>query len=300
MNRIVIVTGMAGAGRTTALKVLEDLGFEAVDNLPISLLNKLVQTLDQRDSDLVIGIDPRSRTFDVDLLLTRLERLRGSGVADVRLLFLDCDDEVLRRRYSETRRRHPLAFDRSVEDGIVHERRILAKVRDLADHVVDTTNLAPADLKRVVAGHFDAAEGQRLAIQVMSFSFRNGLPREADLVFDVRFLRNPHYDPDLRPLTGLDAPVQAYVANDLDFAAFMERLIGLLLPLLPRYRAEGKSYLTIAIGCTGGKHRSVYVTETLSGRLREAGWIVGTRHRDIPRAAAGHAGAEPAQTRDRT
>ncbi|WP_223861522.1 RNase adapter RapZ [Geminicoccus harenae] len=286
MNRIVIVTGMAGAGRTTALKVLEDLGFEAVDNLPINLLRKLVQALDPLETDVAIGIDPRSRTFDVDALMPRLERLRGSGVAEVRLLFLDCDDEVLRRRYSETRRRHPLAFDRSLEDGIAHERQIMAPLRGLADHIVDTTALTAADLKRVITGLFDPAEGQRLAIHVMSFSFRNGLPREADLVFDVRFLRNPHYDDVLRPMTGLDRPVQDYVANDLDFSSFMERLVNLLLPLLPRYRAEGKSYLTIAIGCTGGKHRSVFVTEALSAQLRDAGWAVGTHHRDIPRTVA--------------
>jgi UPF0042 nucleotide-binding protein len=145
----------------------------------------------------------------------------------------------------------------------------------------------------VIAGHFDADEGQRLAIHVMSFSFRNGLPREADLVFDVRFLRNPHYDRELRPMTGLDRPVQEYVANDLDFASFMERLVNLLLPLLPRYRAEGKSYLTIAIGCTGGKHRSVYLAEILSTRLREAGWVVGTHHRDIP-----HSGDTPTRPAD--
>ncbi|WP_051329410.1 RNase adapter RapZ [Geminicoccus roseus] len=286
MNRIVIVTGMAGAGRTTALKVLEDLGLEAVDNLPIGLLRKLVQTVDPLETDLAIGIDPRSRTFDVEALITRLERLRGSGVAEIRLLFLDCDDEVLRRRFSETRRRHPLAFDRSLEDGIAHERQILARVREMADHIIDTSALTAADLKRVISGHFDAAEGQRLAIHVMSFSFRNGLPREADLVFDVRFLRNPHYDRDLRPMTGLDQPVQEYVADDLDFASFMERLVNLLLPLLPRYRAEGKSYLTIAVGCTGGKHRSVFVAESLSAQLREAGWVVGAHHRDIPRTGA--------------
>jgi UPF0042 nucleotide-binding protein len=286
VNRIVIVTGMAGAGRTTALKVLEDLGLEAVDNLPIGLLRKLVQAVDPLETDLAIGVDPHSRTFDVDALVARLERLRASGVAEVRLLFMDCDDEVLRRRYSETRRRHPLAVDRPLEDVIANERQILAQVRELADHIIDTSALTPADLKRVIAGHFDAAEGQRLAIHVTSFSFRNGLPREADLVFDVRFLRNPHYDRELRPMTGLDRPVQEYVANDLDFASFMERMVNLLLPLLPRYRAEGKSYLTIAIGCTGGKHRSVYVAETLSARLREAGWAVGTHHRDIPRSEA--------------
>jgi UPF0042 nucleotide-binding protein len=286
VNRIVLVTGMAGAGRTTALKVLEDLGFEAVDNLPIGLLRKLVQSLDPSDVDLAIGIDPRSRTFDAEALMIRLERLRSSGVAEIRLLFLDCDDEVLRRRYSETRRRHPLAFDRSIEDGIAHERQILAPVRELADHVVDSTVLTPGDLKRVVTGHFDRSKSQRLSIDIISFSFRNGLPREADLLFDVRFLRNPHYDRDLRPMTGLDRQVQEYIALDLDFASFMEHIVNLLLPLLPRYRAEGKSYLTIAIGCTGGKHRSVYVAETLSVRLRDAGWAVATHHRDIPRPPA--------------
>ena len=163
MNRIVLVTGMAGAGRTTALKVLEDLGFEAVDNLPIGLLRKLVQAVDPLEADLAIGIDPRSRTFDVDALVTRLERLRSSGAAEVRLLFMDCDDEVLRRRYSETRRRHPLAFDRSIEDGIAHERQILVPVRELADHVIDFDG---ADAGRSEAHHFRAFRPNRWAAPV--------------------------------------------------------------------------------------------------------------------------------------
>jgi UPF0042 nucleotide-binding protein len=287
VNRIVIVTGMAGAGRTTALKVLEDLGLEAVDNLPIGLLRKLVQAVDPLETDLAIGVDPHSRTFDVDALVARLERLRASGVAEVRLLFMDCDDEVLRRRYSETRRRHPLAVDRPLEDVIANERQILAQVRELADHIIDTSALTPADLKRVIAGHFDAAEGQRLAIHVTSFSFRNGLPREADLVFDVRFLRNPHYVDELRPRTGLDAAVQEHVRGDPDFASFVAHLQALVLPLLSRYQTEGKSYLTIAFGCTGGKHRSVFLAELMGDWLRRGGWDATTIHRELARAALG-------------
>ncbi|MGE4219866.1 MAG: RNase adapter RapZ [Alphaproteobacteria bacterium] len=203
----------------------------------------------------------------------------------VRTLFLDCDDEVLMRRFTETRRRHPLAADRPLPDTIRLERRLLARLRDRADLVIDSTNKSQWELKAALSERFRLERDQGLSLFVTSFSFRQGLPREADLVFDVRFLANPHYDPVLRPLTGQDAPVDAAVAADPDFPAFFERLTGMLEVLLPRYRREGKSYLTIAIGCTGGRHRSVAVTERLARWLAAAGWDVHPHHRDIHRSA---------------
>lgn len=278
---VLLVTGMSGAGRSTALKALEDIGYEAVDNLPLSLLADLVDGSGGRRRPLAIGVDIRTRDFAVPPLLEALDRLMAAPDADVRLLFVDCDDEVLRRRYSETRRRHPLAADRPVLDGIALERRQLASVRDRADQTVDTTALSPGEFKGMMQGWFALDAEPGLAVFVTSFSYRNGLPREADLVFDVRFLDNPHYDPLLRPQTGRDAPVGERISADPGFPAFFSGLTGLLLPLLPRYAHEGKSYLTLAVGCTGGRHRSVYVAERLGAVLAEAGYRVAVAHRDL-------------------
>jgi len=280
-RRLLVVTGMSGAGRSSALKALEDLGYEAVDNLPLSLLPDLLRAPTQRPP-LAVGVDVRTRDFGVGALLAAVDRVTGEHT----LVFLDCDDETLVRRFTETRRRHPLAGDRPVSDGIALERRRLAPLRDRADLVIDTTALSPGDLKRLLHGHFalDAAPG--IAIFVTSFSYRNGLPRDADLVLDVRFLRNPHYVPDLRPHTGRDAEVGAFIDADPGFAPFFERLCAWLAPLLPRYEGEGKSYLTIAIGCTGGRHRSVYVAERLAAWLGRQGRRVGIGHRDLDQSAA--------------
>jgi UPF0042 nucleotide-binding protein len=196
---------------------------------------------------------------------------------------MDADDEILQRRFTETRRRHPMAVDRPIADGIHRERELLAPLRNCIDVMIDTSALTNPELRRILSGHFrlDAAPG--LSTFVTSFSFRRGVPREADLIFDVRFLTNPHYDPALRPLTGRDRPVADKVASDPDFAQFFERLTALLDPLLPRYRQEGKSYLTIGIGCTGGRHRSVYVAEKLAAWLQSKGVSVGLAHRDLER-----------------
>jgi UPF0042 nucleotide-binding protein len=282
MGRVVLVTGMSGAGRTTALKALEDLGFEAVDNLPARLLGNLVRPGDHLERDLAVGIDCRTRAFDPMRLRRQITTGLHEESPNFRLLFLDCEDEVLRRRFTETRRRHPLALDRPVTDGIAHERQLMAPLREQADLVLDTSQLTPADLRRLVTGHFARPAEESLTVSVLSFAYRNGLPREADLVIDVRFLVNPHYVDELRPLTGRDPSVQSYIERDPAYTSLLERLDALLLPLLPSYQREGKSYLTIAFGCTGGRHRSVMIAERFAERLRAAGWSVVLTHRDVP------------------
>lgn len=294
-RKLVIVTGMSGAGRTSSLKALEDIGFEAIDNLPIPLIERFIRLDDGLERDLAIGLDSRTRAFDPKRLASLVERLtRANPAVAVSLIYFDCDDDVLQRRFTETRRRHPLAADRPVQDGIATERALLEPLKAAATLVVDTTQLALADLKRLLAGHLAAPEHRSApTINCLSFAYRRGLPREADLVFDVRFLRNPHYDPQLRPLTGLDPAVQAHIEGDPDFAAFESALQALLGPLLPRYQAEGKSYLTIAFGCSGGQHRSVFLAERQAASLRSAGYEVSTAHRELaPRPAMEAAAAD--------
>lgn len=280
---VVLVTGMSGAGRSTALKVLEDLGYEAVDNMPLSLLGSLVRPQNARNvgRPLAIGVDIRTRDFGVEPFIGELDRLIEHDEISVRLLFLDCDDEILQRRYTETRRRHPLAEDRPVPDGIRLERQLLSRLRDRADAVIDTSNKTLWGLKEQVSERFGVEEKAGMTINITSFSYRQGLPREADLVFDVRFLSNPHYDEKLRPMTGEDAAVGEYVSADACFGAFLDSLTAMLVILLPRYEVEGKSYLTIAVGCTGGRHRSVYTARRLVEWLENQGRQVHLHHRDI-------------------
>jgi UPF0042 nucleotide-binding protein len=280
----VLVTGLSGAGRRTALHVLEDLGYVAVDNVPLPLLRDLMRStagsLGEMAAPLAFGIDTRTHGFDAKSLVRRLQQLRQRPDLAARLLYLDCDSEILQRRYTETRRPHPLAPDRPVVDGIVDERRQIGWMRDSADVVIDTSALSPHQFKQIIAGHFSLGKQVGLQIAVMSFSYRRGVPREADLVFDVRFLKNPHYVPDLKPLTGVDRSVAEFIATDPDYEPFVGRLEGLIGPLLPRFDAEGKSYLTIAVGCTGGRHRSIAVAERLADWLRSAGRSVTLMHRD--------------------
>jgi UPF0042 nucleotide-binding protein len=280
-GRAVIVTGLSGAGKTSALKVLEDLGYEAVDNLPVGLLASLVRSGEGVQRPLAVGIDIRTRDFGIDPIAHAIATLRAERGLEVRVLFLDCDDDVLRRRFTETRRRHPLAVDRPLIDGIRHERTLVSPLKRSADVVFDTSKLQPGEFKRVLAGHFGLEADRGLMVFVTSFAYRNGLPREADLVFDARFLANPHYVPDLKPLTGRDGAVADYVAADQAFPAFFNSVTDLLAPLLPRFSAEGKSYLTIAVGCTGGRHRSVFVAERLAAWLKEQGVRVELRHREL-------------------
>lgn len=280
---VVFVTGMSGAGLSTALKVFEDLGYEAVDNLRLDLVPALLEA-SSGGNPLAIAIDTRNANFSIPEVL-RLRRLFGER-EDLApsLVFLECSDEALQRRFTETRRRHPLALDRPVTDGIRREREMLWMLRDEADQVIDTSALSLHDLRRLVAGSYRLdSEQAGLSLFVTSFSFRQGLPREADLVFDVRFLDNPHWEPELRPLTGQQPEVASYIEKDKDYQPFMDNLERLILPLLPRYQQEGKSYFTIAIGCSGGRHRSVFVAEQLATRLASVGYIVGIGHRDLDR-----------------
>lgn len=288
LRRVVLVTGISGAGKSSALKAFEDLGFETVDNAPLGLLGRLVQAAPRRGRaprSLAVGIDIRTRDFAAGDLLATGRALSTRSGTKASLVFMDADDDVLQRRYAETRHRHPLAEDRPLIEGIRRERRLLRPVRDAADAVVDTSGIGPGELKRILESRFGERAGAGMAVFVTSFSFAKGLPREADLVFDVRFLRNPHYDPKLKALEGRDPKVAAYVARDRHFAAFFRRLTELLGPLLPRYAAEGKSYLTIAVGCTGGRHRSVFVAERLARWLEGHGIPVEIRHRDLETAA---------------
>ncbi len=289
-SRTVVVTGMAGAGRSTCLKALEDGGFEAVDNLPLDLLARLLGTAGPPAWDLAIGIDSRTRDFAPRALSSLMRQATESGTPST-LLYLECDDEILRRRFTETRRRHPMAVDRPVGDGIARERELMAPLKAEADVVIDTSLLTVADFRRLLAERFPASPGIGLAVTVVSFAYRQGLPREADMVIDARFLRNPHYVDHLRPLTGLDAGVREHVRADADFAGFVGGLEAMLLPLLPRYHAEGKSYFTIGVGCTGGRHRSVFVAEELAERLTAAGWPARPLHREL--RAAGLTGDLP-------
>lgn len=289
--RVIVVTGLSGAGKSSALNAFEDMGYEAVDNLPLTLLGALMRPDSGFHRPLAVGIDIRTRNFDVEQFLADFQGLLDEAVAmspavDLKLLFMDCDDVVLQRRFTETRRRHPMYKDRPVTDGIRGERRLVRPLRERADVVIDTTEYQLADLKDAIELNFAAEKEPGMAVSVMSFSFRNGLPRDADLVFDVRFLTNPHYEENLKMLTGRDQPVQQYIEADPDFATFFERLTDMLSPLLPRFDAEGKSYLTIAVGCTGGRHRSVFTAEKLAAWLREADWRVRCHHRDVNRAQA--------------
>ena len=284
-KEILLVTGLSGAGKSTVLKTLEDLGWETVDNLPLRLLDRLLSTplseSTESDSPLAVGIGARTRDFDPDSVVKRIKKLRADHGYDIGTLFLDCSGAELERRYSETRRRHPLALDRPASDGIARERELLAPLRRWANRLIDTTDLSSNELAQQVRATFGGDGLGEPTLSVMSFGYARGLPRNADLVFDMRFLRNPHWVDSLRPGTGLDADVAAYVAADPTYDAAMERIEDLLLLLVPRYRAEGKAYVTIAFGCTGGRHRSVHVTERVAKRLRDAGFSPTVTHRDL-------------------
>lgn len=299
-TRIVLVTGLSGAGRSSALKALEDLGYEAVDNVPFSLVPNLVQPAGDDPADepmgaVAVGIDCRTRAFSPERFERLMATLRARDDLDATLIFLDAGDQVLNRRFTETRRRHPMAMDRPVQDGIDQERALLAPVRQFADVLIDTSDLTGHDLRRLIRKQFDLATPHGITITVTSFSFPRGLPRDADTVFDVRFLRNPHYVPELKPLTGRDAGVADYIRQDPEFDGFFRRMSELVLSLLPSYGSEGKAYLTIAFGCTGGRHRSVFVAERLSSLLRDRGFGVTTVHRD---ADVELSGSSPSRRQD--
>lgn len=280
VKKLLLVTGLSGAGKTSVLKRLEDMGYEAVDNPPLALLPPLLASYDDRAATaLAVGVDCRSHDFRAEDLLRQLEGAQKRGW-QAQLVFIDADDDALLRRFTATRRRHPLAHDRSVMDGIALERGLLQSLKRAAHQSLDTSQMSLPDLRDWLAGHFALSQRPRLAVQVLSFSYRLGLPREADLVFDARFLKNPHYVEALRPLTGVDVPVGQFIMTDPAFTPFFGKMAEMLLSLLPHYGREGKQYLTIAVGCTGGRHRSVFVAEKLARLLTDEGYDAMLRHRD--------------------
>jgi UPF0042 nucleotide-binding protein len=295
---ILLVTGLSGAGKSTVLKTLEDLGWEVVDNLPLMLLDRLLDAplpegAGGHTQPLALGIGARTRDFDPARIVERLARLRAQGLM-IGTLFLDCADNELERRYAETRHRHPLSLDRPAGDGIARERELLRPLRDAADRLIDTTMLNASALAAQIRQDHAGDTAADPILTITSFGFKRGLPRDADLVFDMRFLRNPHWNPTLRPGTGLDADVAAFVAGDPAYEPAVSRIEELIALLLPRYRAEGKSYVSVAIGCTGGRHRSVHVAERIASFLRGAGFSPTVIHRDlraIPQDSAASAAA---------
>lgn len=283
-KRIVLITGPSGAGRSTAIRTLEDLGYEAIDNLPLSLLPRLLDG-PPPNAGLVLGLDVRNRDFSVNALIETIDRL--SDMPDFRpeVLYLDCRQDVLLRRFSETRRRHPLAPAESPEQGIQRECDLLVPIMARADILIDSSEMTPHDLKAEIERLFAGEKGAHLAVSVNSFSYKRGLPRGMDMVFDCRFLRNPYWDASLRGLDGRSTEVADYVAQDERFDGFFQRVLDLTEMLLPAYRDEGKAHFAIGFGCTGGQHRSVTIAEKLSKALADHGWQVSTRHREIERKA---------------
>lgn len=281
-DRLLMVTGMSGAGKSSALRSLEDLGYYCVDNLPPQLIPTVLELCARttpRMQSVALAVDARTRNFLQQFTEVWPEVVAGNR--DARLLFLDAEDGVLRQRFSETRRPHPLAGDGGIAEGIRAERALLQPLRELADDVLDTSSFNVRSLREFLLDRFRQGPQRGLNIAVTSFGYRNGLIDNADLVFDVRFLPNPHYDPVLRPQTGLDTAVREFIESRPETQTFLEHIDGLLRFLLPQYAEEGKSYLTIAFGCTGGRHRSVALAEIVSERLESLGYPIGVTHVDL-------------------
>jgi UPF0042 nucleotide-binding protein len=284
--RVVLVTGLSGAGKNSILRALEDLGFETMDNPPLRSLEELVVC---GERNLAIGIDARSRGFDAETVLATIERLKLNPRLFPELVYAIAEDEFLLRRYTETRRRHPLAQTGQVADGIALERLLTDRLRRAADFLIDTSTLPLSSLRQMIEQRY-GAESPGIVISLVSFGYPSGLPRQADVVFDARFLRNPHYDAMLRPLTGLDPQVGAFIEADPDYSPYFAHIMSMVDFLLPRFVQEGKKYATIAIGCTGGQHRSVFLIERLAAHLRQSGWRVGVTHREQERFGAAKSG----------
>ena len=278
-NPILLITGPAGAGRATAIHILEDMGYEAIDNLPMNFLKRLLSG-GPVDRPLAIGIDTRTRGFDPDAIL---EILDNTSQTPPTLVFLDCNEETLLRRFTETRRRHPITPTDAPITGIRYEKELLQNLRDRAEILIDTSDLSPHELKSEMGRFFNVEQSLGLAVSVQSFSYKRGTPRGVDMIIDCRFLNNPHWQENLRALNGMDSSVADYVKSDPLYNEFFKQLSDMCRLLLPAYRKEGKSYFSIGLGCSGGKHRSVCVTESLAKLLAEDGWQVSIRHWELGR-----------------
>jgi UPF0042 nucleotide-binding protein len=284
-RRVVLVTGPSGAGRSTAINALEDMGYEVIDNIPLSLVPRLIEG-DNLARPMALGLDARNRDFNATALISLIDELTVDPRLSLNVIYLDCAEDELIRRFSQTRRRHPLAPDGTPLLGIAREVDLLAPIKVRADHLIETTEMSPNDLRAEITRWFSSAQDAKLAVSLQSFSYKRGVPRGIDMVFDCRFLRNPHWDAVLRDMDGRDTEVVDYIAGDPRFAEFLDKVTDLILFLLPAQLDEGKTHLAIGFGCTGGQHRSVAVTEIIALRLAEVGWPVAKRHREMERKAA--------------
>ncbi|MER5171663.1 RNase adapter RapZ [Thioclava sp. GXIMD2076] len=280
-QRVVLVTGPSGAGRSTVIAALEDLGYETIDNLPLSMVPRVLDGPVLQP--IALGIDVRNREFSATRLIELIDRLTREPKIQLEVLYMDARPDVLQRRYSETRRRHPLSPDDAPEEGILREIDLLVPIRARADILIDSSAMTVHDARAEINQLFDQRKTAGLAVSVHSFSYKRGVPRGLDIMFDCRFLANPHWQPELRPKDGRDAAVADYVTHDPRYREFFDRVMGLLLFTLPAHVEEGKTHLAVGFGCTGGKHRSVALTESVSGALAEAGWHVSKRHRELER-----------------
>lgn len=289
-QRVLLVTGLLGAGKSTALKVLEDLGWETIDNFPIRLLGRLIDSPDVAAGDLraplAIGFDSRTRGFDPAKVIDRVKKLADRPDLELTTLFLDCSGQELERRYNETRRRHPMAQDLPAANGIAAERELMEPLRRWADMVISTSGFTSNELQQAIRDRFTGSESSGTTVSITSFGFSRGTPPLADLVFDMRFLDNPHWDETLRPQTGCDPDVADHIRKDPAYEEAFKRIRDLILLLLPRYAAQGRAYVNIAFGCTGGRHRSVFTAEEMAKSLSAEGYSPALVHRNLTARAA--------------
>ena len=280
IKNLSVITGMSGAGKSMALRTFEDLGYEVVDNPPLALIDVLLQDAEE---NIAVGIDIRSRGFSPAAFIEKIKLLKKTHEkTKINLLFIDCEDAIIRKRYTETRRKHPLTDgEMHLYEALEEERKLLSPIKEAADMVIDTSDITGHAFKRIIERRFSSPISQKMSIVTMSFAYKKGIPAEADLVFDVRFLRNPHYDENLRPMTGIDKEVRDYIKVDRDYEKFWSGLKEMLTIIIPRYIEEGKSYLTIAFGCTGGRHRSATFAEETKEFLETKGYKVDVIHREI-------------------
>lgn len=286
VTNIILITGPSGAGRSTAINVFEDMGFETIHNMPLSLVHRFLSNSPPADGrDIVLGVDIRTRDFNVKSVIELIEMINEYEGYSCSLLYIDCSSDILLRRYSETRRRHPFSPDNTPLTGIENEKNLLETLYTRADVIINTTEFNPHDLRNEITAIFSEKKRNLLAVNIQSFSYKRGVPHGIDMVLDCRFLRNPYWDKTLRIKTGMDQEVRSYIKKDARYNAFFTQVVKLIELLLPAYREEGKSHFTIGLGCTGGQHRSVTLTEELAESLVKSGWQVSIRHREIERHA---------------
>ncbi len=277
-NQLIIITGASGAGRTTAINVFEDVGFETVDNIPISMIDSLVLSK-TRNKNLALGVDIRTREFSPKNLRKLLSKYKKMVV---KIIFLDCDSNKLLKRFNETRRSHPLSGVKSLSEALAEEMEYLKPIKDFANIIIDTTDYSPTDLREKLLNNLSIAKINKFSILIQSFSYKNGLPRNLDMIFDCRFLKNPYWISHLKKLDGRDKKVQDFLSSSKEFKIFFSKVLSLINFLIPQVQKEGKSQFSIGFGCTGGQHRSVVFVNLLSNKLNNDGHNVLSNHRDLP------------------